>query len=81
MQKITILTSLSSSSCWSYKKYQNRPPKFTIYVPKLVRHLILQRGRGGGSLWTKEPTKKGKKEGKKTIDGSRRQKFVKPNVP
>jgi hypothetical protein len=32
-------------------------------------------------LWRKEPTKKGKKEGKKTIDGSRRQKFVKPNVP
>jgi hypothetical protein len=63
------------------KKYQNRPPKFTIYVPKLVRHLILQRGRSGGELVDKRTHKKGQKRRKKTIDGSRRQKFVKPNVP
>jgi hypothetical protein len=35
-------------------------------------------GGGGRACCQNKPTKKGKKEGKKTIDGSRRQKFVRP---
>jgi len=39
------------------------------------------KGEEWGELVDKRTHKKGQKRRKKTIDGSRRQKFVKPNLP